>query len=105
MLTLDAWLNGRKSFAVDYYEVAEDTAMFSARLLRRHHFGRIAPDAHTSQQPDRWHPRQVEMTRSRGAASGFAQTEAFLRHPESKRALLPLSREIVAAGGECTVVK
>jgi LmbE family N-acetylglucosaminyl deacetylase len=93
MLTLDAWLKGGKSFALYYYEVAEDTMMFSpaeyvdisAVESRR----RAACYAHVSQQPDKWYPKQVEITRARGAASGFAQAEAFLRHPESKRTLLP----------------
>jgi LmbE family N-acetylglucosaminyl deacetylase len=93
MLTLDAWLKGGKSFALYYYEVAEDTMMFSPAEYvdissvetRRH----AACYAHISQQPDKWYPKQVEITRARGAASGFAQAEAFLRHTESKRALLP----------------
>jgi LmbE family N-acetylglucosaminyl deacetylase len=93
MLTLDAWLKSEKSFALYYYEVAEDTAGFtpaeyvdiSSVEARRH----AACYAHASQQPDKWYPTQVEITRSRGAASGFAQAEGFLRHPESKRALLP----------------
>lgn len=93
MLTLDAWLKGGKSFALYYYEVAEDTMMFSPAEYvdissveaRR----RAACYAHVSQQPDKWYPKQVEITKARGAASGFGQAEAFLRHPESKRALLP----------------
>jgi LmbE family N-acetylglucosaminyl deacetylase len=92
-LTLDAWLQGGKKFALYYYEVAEDTMMFSPAdyvdisgvEARR----RAACYAHLSQQPDKWYPKQVEITRFRGAQSGFAQAEAFLRHPESKRALLP----------------
>jgi LmbE family N-acetylglucosaminyl deacetylase len=93
LLTLDAWWNGGKKFALYYYEVAEDTTMFSPAEYvdissvesRRH----AACYAHASQQPDKWYPKQVEITRARGAASGFPQAEAFLRHPESKRALLP----------------
>ncbi len=92
-LTLDAWLKGGKSFALYYYEVAEDTMMFvpadyvdvSSVESRR----RAACYAHASQQPDKWYPKQVEITRARGKASGFPQAEAFLRHAESKRALLP----------------
>jgi LmbE family N-acetylglucosaminyl deacetylase len=93
MLTLDAWLQAGKRFALYYYEVAEDTAMFppgeyvdiSSVESRR----RAACYAHASQQPDKWYPKQVEITRARGVPSGFAQAEAFARHPESKRALLP----------------
>jgi LmbE family N-acetylglucosaminyl deacetylase len=92
-LTLDAWMKAGKTFALYYYEVAEDTVIFSPTAYvdissvepRR----RAARYAHASQQPDKWYPRQVEITRSRGVESGFPQAEAFLRHPESKRALLP----------------
>jgi LmbE family N-acetylglucosaminyl deacetylase len=93
LLTLDAWLKGGKSFALYYYEVAEDTEMFapteyvdiSSVESRR----RAACYAHVSQQADKWYPKQVEITRFRGASSGFAQAEAFARHPESKRGVLP----------------
>jgi len=92
-LTLDAWLKSGKSFALYYYEVAEDTMMFrpadyvdiSSVEPRR----RGACYAHASQQPDKWYPKQVEITRARGVESGFPQAEAFLRHAESKRAPLP----------------
>jgi N-acetylglucosamine malate deacetylase 1 len=93
ILAFDAWLKAGKSFALYYYEVAEDTTMFSPSEYvdissveaRR----RAACYAHASQQPDKWYPKQVEITRSRGAESGYPQAEAFLCHPESKRALLP----------------
>jgi LmbE family N-acetylglucosaminyl deacetylase len=92
MLTLDAWWQGGRKFALYYYEVAEDTTMFSpaeyvdiSAEARR----RAACYAHVSQQPDKWYPKQVEITRARGAASGFAQAEGFVRHPESKPAMLP----------------
>ncbi len=93
MLTLDAWLKARRKFALYYYEVAEDTMMFSpndyvdisAVESRR----RAACYAHASERPDQWYPKQVELTRRRGVESGFAQAEGFLRHPESKRAPLP----------------
>ncbi|SPE33971.1 LmbE family protein [Candidatus Sulfopaludibacter sp. SbA6] len=93
MLTLDAWLKSGKRFALYYYEVAEDTMMFSpgeyVDISSVESRRRAACYAHASQQPDKWYPKQVEITRSRGAESGFPQAEAFLRHPESKRALLP----------------
>jgi len=93
MLTLDAWLEGGKKFALYYYEVAEDTMTFapgdyvdisSVETLRR-----AACYAHVSQQPDKWYPKQVEITRFRGVESGFQQAEAFLRHRESKYGVLP----------------
>lgn len=93
MLTLDAWWESQKSFALYYYEVAEDTTMFqpaeyvdiSGVEQRR----RDACFAHASQQPGKWYPKQVEITKARGKESGFAQAEGFLRHPESKRGFLP----------------
>jgi LmbE family N-acetylglucosaminyl deacetylase len=93
LLTLDAWLKSGKKFALYYYEVAEDTMMFSpveyvdisAVEQRR----RAACYAHASQQPGQWYPKQVEITKFRGSESGFPQAEAFLRHSESKRAWLP----------------
>jgi len=93
MLVLDAWLKEGKSFALYYYEVAEDTMMFrpddyvdiSSVESRRH----AACYAHASQQPDKWYPKQVAITRFRGTESGFPQAEAFARHPESKRIQLP----------------
>ena len=92
-LVLDAWLAGGKQFALYFYEVTEDTMMFSptefvditAVESRR----RAACYAHASQQPEKWYPKQAELTRQRGAQSGFAQAEGFLRHWESKRGLLP----------------
>ena len=93
MLTLDAWWKGGKSFAFYYYEVAEDTTMFeptefvdiSSVESQRH----AACYAHASQQPDKWYPLQTEITKRHGKQKGVAQAEGFLRHPESKPALLP----------------
>jgi LmbE family N-acetylglucosaminyl deacetylase len=93
MLTLDAWWKDRMSWALYYYEVAGDTTMFtpseyvdiSATEPRR----RAACYAHASQQPDKWYPEQVSLTRAHGAARGLEQADGFLRHPDSKRAFLP----------------
>jgi N-acetylglucosamine malate deacetylase 1 len=92
-LTLDAWLQAGKRFALYYYEVAEDTMMFTptdyvdiSGVERRR---RDACFAHASQQPGKWYPKQVEITRAHGREKGFAQAEAFLRHPESQPGLLP----------------
>jgi LmbE family N-acetylglucosaminyl deacetylase len=94
-LVLDAWLASHKKAALYYYEVAGDTMMFapsdyvdiSAPEIEslRH----AACFAHASQQPEKWYPRQVEITRFRGSQSGHAQAEAFLRHWESHAVLLP----------------
>ena len=92
-LTLDAWLRGGKRFALYYYEVAEDTAMFSPAdyvdISSVEPRRRAACYAHASQQPDKWYPKQVEITKAHGAAAGFPQAEGFLRHPESRRISLP----------------
>jgi LmbE family N-acetylglucosaminyl deacetylase len=93
MLALDAWWSSGRRFAFYYYEVAEDTSMFTPSeyvditpvQVRR----RAACYAHLSQQPDKWFPKQVEITTRRGKESGFAQAEGFVRHPESRRASLP----------------
>jgi LmbE family N-acetylglucosaminyl deacetylase len=92
-LSLEAWLKSGRKFALYYYEVAEDTMMFtptdyvdiSTAESRR----RAACYAHVSQQPDKWYPRQVEITRRRGVESGHGQAEAFAHHPESRRIALP----------------
>ena len=92
-LVLNAWLAAARSFALYYYEVAEDTMLFapaeyvdiSGVEARR----RAACFAHASQQPEKWYPGQVAITQARGRAAGFAQAEAFLRHPESRPGLLP----------------
>jgi N-acetylglucosamine malate deacetylase 1 len=53
---------------------------------------RAACFAHASQQPGKWYPKQVEITRRRGAEGGFQQAEAFARHPDSRRVELPPGR-------------
>jgi LmbE family N-acetylglucosaminyl deacetylase len=92
-LVLDAWLATGKKSALYFYEVTDDTMMFtpseyvdiSAVEAPR----RAACYAHVSQTPDKWYPGQVELTRMRGRESGFAQAEGFLRHWQSKSGLLP----------------
>jgi LmbE family N-acetylglucosaminyl deacetylase len=93
MLVLEAWLRGGKKSALYFYEVAGDTMMFSPAdfvdISSVETQRRAACYAHSSQQPDKWYPSQVELTRLRGVESGFPQAEGFLRHRESKRGLLP----------------
>ncbi|HEX4770699.1 MAG TPA: PIG-L family deacetylase [Bryobacteraceae bacterium] len=95
LLVLDAWIKSGKKFALYYYEVADDTMMFSPMEYvdisapeveaRR----RAACYAHASQLPEKWYPHQTELTRFRGIQSGHSQAEGFLRHWESKTVLLP----------------
>jgi N-acetylglucosamine malate deacetylase 1 len=82
-LVLDAWLSSKKKFALYYYEVAEDTLHFSATsfvdtsaVASRH---QAACYAHASQQPDKWFPLQMEITRYHGLQNGCAQAEAFFQ--------------------------
>jgi LmbE family N-acetylglucosaminyl deacetylase len=92
-LTLDAFFQTKRKFAFYYYEVAEDTSMFAPAefvdISKVESRRRAACYAHASQQPEKWYPKQVEITKFRGTESGFAQAEGFLRHPESRRAVLP----------------
>jgi LmbE family N-acetylglucosaminyl deacetylase len=92
-LALDAWLRGGKKSALYFYEVADDTMMFSPAefvdISGVEAVRKAACYAHASQQPDKWYARQVELTRFRGTESGFPQAEGFLRHKESKPGLLP----------------
>ena len=92
-LTLDAFFQSKMKFGLYYYEVAEDTSMFTPAeyvdISMVESRRRAACYAHASQQPDKWYPKQVEITKFRGTESGFGQAEAFLRHKESKRVMLP----------------
>ena len=95
MLVMDAWLKGDRKFALYYYEVADDTMMFrptefvdiSDPVIEA--VRRAACYAHASQEPDKWFPAQVEITRFRGSESGHSQAEGFLRHWQSKPGFLP----------------
>jgi len=93
VLTLDAWIKSSRKFAMYYYEVAEDTAMFSPTeyvdISSVEAERRAACYAHVSQRPDKWYPKQVGITKSRGLKSGFAQAEAFLCHEGSPHVSLP----------------
>jgi LmbE family N-acetylglucosaminyl deacetylase len=90
-LALDAWLNSGKKSAFYYYEVADDTMMFSPAeyvdisALEIEASRRAACYAHASQQPEKWYPQQVELTRFRGSQSGHPQAEGFLLHWQSRR--------------------
>lgn len=93
LLALDAWLQGGRKSALYYYEVADDTQMFSpgdyVDISGVESARRAACFAHASQHPEKWYPKQTDLTRFRGTESGFPQAEAFLRHRESHRAPLP----------------
>lgn len=92
-LVLDAWLR-HKTAALLYYEVAEDTLMFtpthtvdvsSVETLRHD-----ACFAHTSQSPTKWYPAQVEITQRHGRRIGVAQAEAFHLQDGSPKPFLPV---------------
>ena len=92
-MVLDAWLQSEKRFALYYYEVAEDTMMFtpteyvdiSGVETQRH----AACYAHASQSPEKWYPLQTEIARFRGTQSGYKQAEAFVRQLPGAGSLLP----------------
>lgn len=92
-LVLDAWLRSQNAFALYYYEVADDTMVFSPNeyvdISSVESVRRAACYSHPSQQPDKWYPKQVEITKSRGAVSGFRQAEGFFHHSESRSFPLP----------------
>lgn len=68
LLTLDAWMKGGRKFALYYYEVAEDTMSFSPTeyvdISSVESVRHAACYAHVSQQPGKWYPKQVEITRA-----------------------------------------
>jgi LmbE family N-acetylglucosaminyl deacetylase len=94
-LSYDAWLRGGKKFAFYYYEVSngEDTLMFAPTdyvdITLAEPRKRAACYAHASQAPDRYYALQSQVTRFRGAESGHAQAEGFIRHAQSSNGLLP----------------
>jgi N-acetylglucosamine malate deacetylase 1 len=93
LLVLDAWLESGKPFALYYYEVADDTMMFSpvdyVDITPVESTRRAACFSHSSQEPGKWYPAQQQITRFRGVESGHSEAEAFVRHWQSKSALLP----------------
>lgn len=93
LLVLDAWLQSGQKSAFYYYGIAEDTMMFTPAEFvdisvvepRK----RAACFAHASQQPERWYPLEEQITRFRGAESGYAQAEGFIKHWLSRGSVLP----------------
>jgi LmbE family N-acetylglucosaminyl deacetylase len=96
LLSLDAWWKAGRRYALYFYEVAEDTTMFTPReyidISGVEERRRASCYAHASQQPDKWYPKQVEITRMHGAECRRAQAEAFSSHPDSRSAPLPFVR-------------
>jgi N-acetylglucosamine malate deacetylase 1 len=92
-LLLEAWLKSGQKAALYFYEVADDTMMFSptdfvdiTSVISLKH---SACYAHASQDPDKWYPKQEEITRFRGTSSGYKQAEGFIKHWESHGGMLP----------------
>ena len=92
-LTIDALFKSANKFALYYYEVAEHTTMFSPAdyvdISSVEPQRRAACYVHVSQRPEKWYPKQVEITKSRGLKSGFTQAEAFRFHTGSRYVPLP----------------
>ena len=94
MLAYDAWIQMGKSFAFYYYEVSDgdDTFMFAPTdyvdISRTEARKKAACYAHASQAPDHFYALQSQVTRFRGVEYGVAQAEGFIRHVQSRRALL-----------------
>ena len=92
-LVLDAWLKSGKKFTLFYYEVAEDTLMFSPTeyvdITNVEARRRAACYAHASQNPAKWYPLQTEITRFRGSQNGYGQAEAFARPLQRGGDVLP----------------
>lgn len=95
LLVFDAWLQGRKRFALYYFEVltGEQTSQFwpthyvdiTATEPRK----RAACYAHRSQNPDEFYGVHDKMNRFRGMECGCAMAEALIRHAQSRDVPLP----------------
>jgi LmbE family N-acetylglucosaminyl deacetylase len=92
-LTLDAWIETGKRAALLFYEVADDTQMFTPSefvdISKQESVRHAACYAHASQRPEVWYPRQVAITTVRGREHGVEQADGFVRHWESRPGLLP----------------
>jgi len=92
-LVLDAWMESGKKAAFYYYDIAEDTMMFTPAefvdITAVEARKRAACFAHASQQPEKWYPLEAELTRLHGTQSGYVHSEGFLKHWESKAGALP----------------
>jgi LmbE family N-acetylglucosaminyl deacetylase len=94
-LAYEAWLRMARKPALYFYEVSngEDTLMFSPSdyvdITATEPRKRAACYAHASQTPDRYYALQSQVARFRGLESGYPQAEAFVRHVQSRRELLP----------------
>jgi LmbE family N-acetylglucosaminyl deacetylase len=94
-LTYQAWLRMARRPALYFYEVSdgEDTMMFSPTdyvdITATEPRKRAACYAHASQTPDRYYALQSQVARFRGLEAGYPQAEAFVRHVQSRRDLLP----------------
>ena len=95
MLVYDAWLHMQRKFSLFYYEVSngEDTQQFAPSdyvdISASEPKKRLACYAHASQAPDRFYALQDAVARWRGVESGHTRAEAFLRHVQSPRLVLP----------------
>ena len=96
MLTLDAWIETGKKFALYYYEVdlGSDTQCFRPTcfvdVTETEPLKRQACMAHRSQNPERFYLKDhVPMMHFRGIESGYIFAEGFVHHDPSRSAVLP----------------
>lgn len=84
-LVYDAWNHLGRKFALYFYEVSngEDTVQFApthyVNITTTEPRKREACYAHATQAPDKFYALQSTVTRMRGAESGCAQAEGFIR--------------------------
>jgi len=97
LLVFDAWLAGRKRFALYYFEVLSgaQTSQFwpthYVDITATEGTKRAACFAHASQDPDDFYQYHDAMNRFRGMEAGRKYAEAFVRHVQSPDDSLPVS--------------
>ena len=97
LLVYDAWLRGRKKFALYYYEVM--TGHFTLMFSPTHYVDitsteprkRQALYAHASKNFETLYDQVAEVSRFRGDECGRKHAEAFIRHVQSPDGGLPLA--------------
>jgi N-acetylglucosamine malate deacetylase 1 len=92
---IEAWQRLGRRMSLYFYEVSdgEDTVMFTPTdyvdITEAEPIKRRACYAHASQTPDRFYALQTNVSLFRGIQDGCHRAEAFARHPQSPRGVLP----------------